>query len=215
MATVQEWQDEYWLPLMQLFLERPVGVKPLYSKGVVELSLKLHIPPHVLYGRMFMLRNKTGRLVAHLWKRYGKNHKRLARDVERLWQMQGFGLAKEFYAGVEVNETFEKMFRPISGYPNLKPASLVLILDLYFRLVPNTMVAETPEVKELAKLLGITPQLVAEVMDVFCFIDPYLNRDDIMISRLLEPCQAVWNMYGNGSPEQLSATAAQLKEYFR
>ena len=26
------WQDEYWLLLMQLYLKKPEGVKPLYSK---------------------------------------------------------------------------------------------------------------------------------------------------------------------------------------
>lgn len=215
MASVQEWREEYWLPLLQLFLEKPVGVKPLYSKGLVGLSLRLHIEPQNLYERMFALRNRTDSSVKQLWKRYGRNHKRLAHDVERASQMEGFGHPANFYEGVEVSESFEKMFRPISGYPDLMPVSLVMILDLYFRLIPNTMVAETPEVRELAKLLGVAPALVAEVMDVFCFIDPYLNRADMMISRLLEPCQMVWNQYGNGSPQQLSATAAQLRDYFK
>lgn len=215
MSSVKEWREEYWLPLLQLFLEKPAGVKPLFSKGLVGLSMRLHIPPHELYDRMFTLRNKSGQLVGQLWKRYGRNHKRLRRDVDKFWQMQGFGHSASFYDGVKVNETFEKMFRPINGYPSLKPVSLVMILDLYFRLIPNTMVPETPDVRQLAKLLGTTPELVAEVMDVFRFIDPYLNRADMMISPLLEPCQTVWNRYGNGSPQLLSATAAQLREYFK
>lgn len=215
MSSVKEWREEYWLPLLQLFLEKPVGVKPLFSKGLVALSMRLHIPPQELYDRMFTLRNKTGQLIGRLWRRYGRNHKRLGRDVDKLWQMQGFGHSASFYDGVKVNETFEKMFQPINGYPSLKPASLVMILDLYFRLIPNTMVPETPEVRQLAKLLGTTPEIVAEVMDVFRFIDPYLNRADMMISPLLEPCQMVWNRYGNGSPQLLSATAAQLRDYFK
>ena len=91
---------------------------------------------------------------------------------------------------------------------------LIMILDLYFRLTPITMAAETPEVIDLAKLMKIKPRMVVEVMDVFQLCDPYLNRDDLLISPLLMPCQEVWNRYGNDNPEKLSALAAQLKEYF-
>ena len=38
--------------------------------------------------------------------------------------------------------------------------------------------------------------MVVEVMDVFQLCDPYLNRDDLLISPLLMPCQEVWNRYG-------------------
>lgn len=33
MAKYPSWQDEYWLMLMQLYLKRPQGMKPLYSRG--------------------------------------------------------------------------------------------------------------------------------------------------------------------------------------
>ena len=47
------WSDEYWLLLMQLYLKKPVGLKPLYSRDMVDLSLELHLPPQFLYGQMF------------------------------------------------------------------------------------------------------------------------------------------------------------------
>ena len=47
------WQDEYWLLLMQLYLKKPEGVKPLYSKAMVKLALELHIPP--AEGRCFLV----------------------------------------------------------------------------------------------------------------------------------------------------------------
>ena len=52
-------------------------------------------------------------------------------------------------------------------------------------------------------------------MEVLKFCDPYLNRADFMISPLVEPCQEVWNRFGNDNPEKLSSLAAQLKEYFK
>ncbi|MBQ4147965.1 MAG: hypothetical protein II593_08310 [Prevotella sp.] len=45
MAKNALWSDEYWLLLMRLYLRKPEGVKPMYSKEMVKLALELHIPP--------------------------------------------------------------------------------------------------------------------------------------------------------------------------
>ena len=95
------------------------------------------------------------------------------------------------------------------------PAMLILILDLYFRLTPSTMVAETPEVQELARLIKMRTQEVVDIMEIYKFCDPYLKRADFVMSPLLGPCQQIWQRYGNGSPQQLAAFAAQLKDYFK
>lgn len=209
------WNDEYWLLLLQLYLKKPVGMKPLYSRQLVDLSLETHVPPRYLYNQMFRLRHSNSPLLHLLWETYGKQPKKLTDDVKKLKRMKGFGKSEKFYDGVEIKETFEKDFRPLPQNKQLKPVMLIMILDLYFRLTPITMSPETPEVRQLAKLLRITPQLVADVMDVFQFCDPYLNRDDMIINPLLLPCQEIWNRYGNDNPETLSALAAQLRDYFK
>ena len=209
------WNDEYWLMLMQLYLKKPVGMKPLYSRQLVDLSLETHVPPRYLYNQMFRLRHSDSPLLHLLWETYGKQPKKLADDVKKLKRMKGFGKSEKFYDGVEIKETFEKDFRPLPQNKQLKPVMLIMILDLYFRLTPITMSPETPEVRQPAQLLRITPQLVADVMDVFQFCDPYLNRDDMIINPLLLPCQEIWNRYGNDNPETLSALAAQLRDYFK
>ncbi len=33
MAKHPLWNEEYWLLLLQLYQKKPMGVKPLYSKG--------------------------------------------------------------------------------------------------------------------------------------------------------------------------------------
>ena len=43
MAKNSKWQDDYWLLLMQLYLQKPVGLKPMYSRRMVELSLEIHV----------------------------------------------------------------------------------------------------------------------------------------------------------------------------
>ena len=39
MAKHPLWNEEYWLLLLQLYQKKPMGVKPLYSKGMVPLPL--------------------------------------------------------------------------------------------------------------------------------------------------------------------------------
>lgn len=215
MATHPLWSDEYWLLLLQLYQHKPAGVKPLYSRQLVKLSLELHIPPQNLYEQQFVLRQRNMPVMRLIWETYGDNQRKLNRDVRKLRALKGFGQPKEFYEGVEVKETFEKDFMPLSQNERLKPVMLIMILDLYFRLTPITMVTETPEVKEMAKTLKLAPATVVEILDVFQFCDPYLNRDDLMISPLLLPCQEIWTRYGNDNPNKLSSLAAQLHEYFR
>jgi hypothetical protein len=76
------------------------------------------------------------------------------------------------------------------------------------------MVAETPEVKELARLIKLSPQEVADVMEVYQHCDPYLKRKEVVISPWIQPCSEIWRRYGNGDTEQLASLAQQLKVYF-
>ena len=99
MATHPLWRDEYWLLLMQIYLKKPVGVKPVYSKPMVELGLELHIDPQVLYKQMFRLRQLDTPQMEKLWERYGKNPRRLSKEVKLLRQMNGYGSAGSFYEG--------------------------------------------------------------------------------------------------------------------
>lgn len=215
MAKNVRWQDEYWLLLMQLYLKKPEGVKPLYSRGMVNLSLELHIPPQFLYEQMFKLRSLDTPRMEKLWERYGNNPKRLAKGIKMLRQMKGLGSAGDFYEGVETHESFELDFKPLEENPDLTPVKLIMILDLYFRLTPNTMVKSTPEIQQLARLLKIDTSLIVEIMEIYQICDPYLNRVELLTSPLVLPCNRIWKRYGNDNPEKLAAYAAQLKEYFK
>jgi hypothetical protein len=128
--------------------------------------------------------------------------------------MRGFGYADAFYEGVDLVETFERDFRPLDEEPSLTPVSLILILDLYFRLTPITMVSETPEVKEMAKLLKVESGMVVSVLDLYQLIDPYLNRKEISLSPLLLPCQEIWQRFGNDDLEHLAEFAKELRAFY-
>ena len=215
MARNAKWSDDYWLLLMQIYLQKPVGVKPMFHRKMVNLSLELHLPPSFLFNKMCQIANLETPRIEHIWETYGRNPQKLARAVSLWREMRGYGHADAFYEGVEVQETFERDFRPVAEDSIMTPVMLTLILDLYFRLTPITMVPETPEVQELAKLIKVKPKEVTEVMDVFQHCDPYLNRKDPTNSPLSLPCQEIWRRFGNAETEQLASYAEQLKEYFR
>jgi hypothetical protein len=215
MAKNTKWSDDYWLLLMQIYLQKPVGIKPMYSRKMVNLSLELHIAPNILFARMCQIANLETPRIEHIWETYGNNPRKLSRAVKLWREMRGYGTANAFFEGVEVNETFERDFRPIAGKGSMTPVMLILILDLYFRLTPATMVIETPEIQELARLIKVTPLEVVDAMDVFQHCDPYLNRKDVTFSPLLLPCTEVWRRFGNANTEELASYAAQLKEYFK
>lgn len=215
MTTHPLWSEEYWLLLLQTYLKKSIGIKRTYARPMVELSLELHIPPRILSEKMEQLARRDIPSLQTLWETYANNPNKLRREAKRIRGMKGFGKPEKFYEGVEAEETFEKDFQPIERATDLTPAALIVVLDLYFHLTPITMAEETPEVKEVAQLLGITPNRVVEIMDVYRFCDPYLNHDDLIISPLLLPCQNVWDRYGNANTKKLSALTQELHYYFK
>lgn len=215
------WTEEHWPLVIQLYQKKPAGIKPMYSRDSVKLALELHIPPQTIYQKMFQLRQPQLPSLKQLMERYAHNSRRLNTDCKRIRQMSGMGNASAFYDDVAVNETWELDFKPINaqtaqlaGQPLLTPVMLIMILDLYFRLIPATMVAATPDVKEVARLLDITPDDVVDVLGVFQYCDPFIRHDDIFIDPLFTPCQKIWQRYANDDPTILSNMAHQLQAYF-
>lgn len=212
---LMKWNDEYWPLLINLYKRKPEGVKPLYSRGLIEISLNLHIEPQVLYKKMFELRKLDTPSIRQMWEDYSANPRRLSKAVKTIQEKEGYGTSGGYFDGIEINETWEKDFRPLESNDSLTPVKLIIILDLYFQLTPSTMVVETEEVVELARMLRIAPKMMVDVMEVYQHCDPYLNKDGIMIHPLYDDCETVWNRYGNDDPEKLAAIVAQLKEYFK
>ena len=200
---------------MQIYLQKPVGVKSMYSRGMIDLCMELHIAPNLLFNKMCEMANLDTPRIEHLWETYGNNPRKLARAATLWREMRGFNNADAFYQGVETSESFEKDFKPVAEGLTLTPVMLILILDLYFRLTPITMVKDTPEVQELARLIKVSAPEVVEVLETFQYCDPYLKRKGEPAAHLIGPCKQVWRRYGNADTEELVSFASQLKEYFK
>ena len=145
MAKKIKWQEDYWLLLMQIYLRKPIGMKPVYSREMVNLGLELHISPEALAAKMHQLSRLETPRIERIWQTYSSDTNKLTRAARLLREMKGFGKADEFYNGVEVNETWERDWQPLAEDRQLTPVMLILVLNLYFKLTPITMVKATPE----------------------------------------------------------------------
>ena len=220
-----DWNEEYWPLVIQLYENKPRGIKPMYGYDTVKLAIELHIPPGVIYEKMFELRQPSRPSLRRLIKSLAGNREKLNLRCRQLRALQGMGNADEFYEGVALNETFETDFKPVNAptalmtrRPLYTPAMLIMILDLYFRLVPQTMVTETPEVKETAKLMDITPQDVTDILDIYTYCDPFMKHADSLIDPMLPPCMRVWRRFCTAEHPDITALsnlAQQMKAYWK
>lgn len=215
------WTDEHWPLVIQLYQKKPVGIKPMYSVDTVRLALELHIPPQTIYQKMFQLRQPQLPSLKLLMEGYVNNPRRLNADCKKLRQLSGMGNASEFYDDVPLVETWELDFKPVNartaqmmGRPLFTPVMLIMILDLYFRLIPTTMVADTPDVKDVARLIDVSADDVVDVLLIYQYCDPFVQHTDSLMDPMLPPCHKVWQRYANGDPMALSNLAHQLRAYF-
>lgn len=214
MAQQPIWHDAYWPLLIQLYMEKPVGMKPVYSKPLVDLGLELHVTPRYLRRMMAKLDEVASPSLKAMMASCKRNPKGFADMVARLKTMKGFGDEQAFFDGVEVVDGFEKDYKPVMQGSPITPMMLVIVLDLYFRLTPQTMVAATPEVAELARLTRVKPGDIAAALRGFCCCDPCIKTSDAVEQPLLAACNDVWHRYGNLEQDKLSALACRLKDYF-
>lgn len=214
------WTDEFWPLVIQIYLKKPYGIKPIYSRDIVNLALEIHVAPQMIHRKMAVLRKNPTATLSRMLQIYSKKPQWLQKACRQIRQRQGLGSGGALFDGVETHETFELDFRPVNaatammmGRPLFTPVMLIMILDLYFRLVPDTMVAETPEVRETASLLDIKPRDVVDILEVFQYCDPFMKTTDSLMDPMLPPCHNVWQRYSDDL-EKLASTAQQLRCYW-
>lgn len=189
----------------------------MYFHALVSLALEIHIEPKFLHEQMFYLRQSERPSIKRLWDEYGKHPKKLEKKTDLIRKEYGFSHPDKFFKNVEIKETWEKDFKPVKNEKKITPVVLIMILNLYFQLTPVTMVPETPEIEDLSHLIAVSADQITQIMDIFQFCDPYLNRHSPptkISSSLLEPCQEIWNRFGNKDPRALYTLASELKDYF-
>lgn len=228
------WNDQYWPLIIKLYLAKPVGMKAMYSKGVVDLSIELHIPPFYIYERLEEVERNQRPLLQRLRTLYEGNARRLSRDAKLLRQMAGFGTGGLFFEDVCIDNDFERDYCPVADDTAMTPAMLTLILNLYFQLIPDTMKATTPEVQQLAKRLHVSTDEVVQVLMLCLAEDPCIpghRRERLLGSSsaassassasaagstasLSQAVSKLWHRYGNGDAMMVEEAAERFDHYF-
>lgn len=212
------WSNGYWPLAINAFLTPPEGQKTRYSRPVVDLAMRLHVRLADIVDKLNTVGAHSDKAVERLFCHYKAHPKLLKRDVARLCSMGGFGNGDAFYEGVDTAEQdFERWYRPVDG-AELTPAMLTLLLNLYFRLVPTTMVETTPEVADMARRTGLSAARVVEVLRIFLHIDPCARvRDNDGLadfSPLTPVCRDFWTRLGDGDPMKVAREAEKFLQYY-
>lgn len=214
------WNYEYFLKLFQIYMKRPEGLKPPYSRDMVALALELHIHPEFLYEKMELLAKPRSRIFRALATRYKGHPRLLVNDIRKRDQLAGFGLGDAFFEGVEIEETFERDFRPAVEGSDVTPMMVVIIFNLYFHMLPPMISPGLPEVVALAKRLRISPDEMSEVMLSLLDADPYYPNYSHE-SKFAAVCHDIFARYcGDGhaltedEARRLERDAAAMLEYF-
>lgn len=224
------WTNEYWPLAINAYLTAPVGPKSRLSRPVIDLAMQLHMKPADIAERLNVIHSHGKPAVERLLQHYTAHPKRLKRDAARLLDMSGFGLGSAFYEGVcTAEQGFEHFYRPIGGTP-FTEAMLTLLLDLYFRLVPATMIETTPEVRDMARRTGLAAAQVVEVLHAFRDVDPCARRraaadqsattgqsaasQSAAPPTLPQLCRATWQRLDDGDPMTTAAEAQRFMEYY-
>lgn len=215
MANHPAWQEEYWLLLLRVYLQKPVGIKSCYSPKMVELALNIGLHPQLLHQKMEQLVAHKSRSLEQLWNTFSEDKKALSEAIKQIKKMEGFHYPQAFYHNVAIKETWQKDFSPISKELPYLPIQLIIILELYFRLTPLTISTNTPEVKQLATQLKLTTDDVVDILKTFMLCDPYLNKPKEPNKPLFKHCLLIWQRYGNLEPTVWGQEADALKDYFK
>ena len=215
MANNNLWTDSYWLLLMQACKKKPDEVKSPWSKTMVDLAIELHIHPKTLFEKMEQLLDHKTASLQKIWDTYTDNTRRLNKDAKRVREMKGFGDADSFFMGVESTDSFETFYLPVADDTKLTPAALTILIDLYFMLTPNTMVEETPEVADVARMLTLTTKEVVDVLSVFQTFDPILKRKALPTSPIVEATRRTWDEYANDTQNMNDKKERALAYYHK
>ena len=213
MANYNNWSDDYWPLVFQAYMLKPKGVKSEWSKPVVDLAIELHLNPKVLHEKMELADRHDSPSLRRLWNLYADNTRRLNRDAKTVKQMAGFGNAGLFYDGVTADDDPCRDYMPIGGDTHVSTAVLTMVLRLYFSLTPVTMVTDTPEVQETARLTGLPTEHLVELLQLFQTFDPILRRKPATPSPVADEAQRLWNRFYNDT-NLLDTAAARFEEYF-
>ncbi len=180
MGTMK-WTREESILVLNLYFTKPVGIKDSKSAGVKELASLVGRTPSAVHQRMYRF-------------------------------LRWYPTIPLLYCEETEDESNDDAYLPFWNAYFLDPKLLakdagellkawrtgILALDLYFRLIPDTMTPKVPEVVELAKRTKTTPQQIVDTLHDYLACDPFTKGKVAMASGKPSVRNALlWNRFAN------------------
>ncbi len=180
MGTMK-WTKEESILVLNLYFTKPVGIKDTKSDGVKELASLVGRTPSAVHRRMYGF-------------------------------LRWYPTIPLLYCEETVDESSDDTYQPFWNAYFLDPKLLakdagellkawragILALDLYYRLIPDTMMPKVPEVVELAKQTKTTPQQIVDALHDYLACDPFTKGKSAKASEKPSTRNVLlWNRFAN------------------
>lgn len=184
------WTKPESLLVLDLYFAKPRGLKSGYTSEVKALAAILNRTPKAIRRRMMRF---------HTWYPplpFARDSHSDNEDTDEVWN--------DYFA-------YPRRVRKEAKQVRNELQFHILALQLYFRLIINTMNEHVPEIRELAKLTKHSVAQVIVVLHSYAQYDPFIREKPQ--TQLSGYSKLVWRNFAD-IPEQLENLATQLREQY-
>lgn len=190
--NAEQWSTEESILVLDLYMNKPKGMKPATDETLVNLAQLLGRTPESLCRRM---------------QKFQQWYPVLPFDTEEtLYNDENPAIWNDYFA------------QPRKAH-NEAPAILeefcidTLVLNLYFQLIISTMNEKVPEVVELSKLVKRPAKAVADMLLSYASLDPFMKDTPTMNTSASPIQQQLWNRYADDM-DKLSHVAKYIENHY-
>lgn len=190
--NAEQWSTEESILVLDLYMNKPKGMKPATDETLVNLAQLLGRTPESLCRRM---------------QKFQQWYPVLPFDTEEtLYNDENPAIWNDYFA------------QPRKAHKEA-PAILeefcidTLVLNLYFQLIISTMNEKVPEVVELSKLVKRPAKAVADMLLSYASLDPFMKDTPTMNVSASPIQQQLWNRYADDM-DKLSHVAKYIENHY-
>lgn len=188
----EQWTKEESILVLALYFNQPRGIKTADDERIIHLAHILGRTPDAIYRRMVKFQQWYPVLP------FNNNEELYADENPAIWDT--------YFQHPErtINEANTIIMQICAG---------TLILNLYFQLIIGTMNENSPEVKELAKIIKQPAGEIVRILHVYASFDPFIKEKVEKMTDNLTLYHRLWEIYEENL-DKLSYTAKYIESHY-